>query len=73
MSETDESDPEQRLWENGWDGHEQQQRLRMANLPFWKKLEWLEEAHRLVRQFEAQRKSGHGPSAGEASDPSKQK
>jgi hypothetical protein len=36
------------LWEDGWDGHEQQQRERLSNLPFAEKLRWLEEAHRLV-------------------------
>ena len=35
-------------WERGWDGHEQAQRLRMARLPLTEKLQWLEDAHRIV-------------------------
>ena len=72
MSKANDSD-QQRVWERGWDEHERLQLLRMAKLPLSQKLEWLEQAHRLVRLFESQRKSARIPSAGEASDPSKQK
>lgn len=37
-----------RMWECGWDGHERAQRERMARLPLWEKLAWLEEAQRVV-------------------------
>jgi hypothetical protein len=38
----------ERRWERGWDGHDQAQRERRAALPFAVKLQWLEDAHRLV-------------------------
>jgi hypothetical protein len=38
-----------RVWEKGWDGHEVEQLRRLARLPFAVKLQWLEEASRLVR------------------------
>jgi hypothetical protein len=44
-------------WECGWDEHEQKQLERLANLPFSEKLEWLEEAHRLVIQLEIAKSS----------------
>ena len=40
-------------WEQGWDGHEEQQLRRLAELTLGDKLVWLEEAHRLVRQLTA--------------------
>ncbi len=73
MSDADNADDQQRVWERRWDEHERLQLLRMAKLSLAQKLEWLEQAHRLVRQFESQRKSAPGPSAAESSDPSKQK
>jgi hypothetical protein len=36
------------IWESGWRGHEEAQLLRLAALPFAQKLEWLEQAQRLV-------------------------
>lgn len=42
------SDTTSPLWEQGWDGHERQQRARASSLPLPEKLRWLEEAHRLV-------------------------
>jgi hypothetical protein len=72
MSDADNDDHEQRVWERGWDEHERLQLVRMAKLSLAQKLEWLEQAHRLVRQFEAQRKSAQSPNPGEASDSSKQ-
>ena len=38
-------------WEQGWDGHQEQQLRRLAELSLGEKLVWLEEAHRLVRQL----------------------
>ena len=49
--------PEEYRWERGWDEHEQQQLERLSRLSFAEKLAWLEEAHRLVRQF-ARREEG---------------
>ena len=37
-------------WENGWDGHEQQQLRRLAELSLADKLQWLEEAQLEVGQ-----------------------
>ncbi len=39
----------EREWERGWEGHREAQRRRLARLPLREKLQWLEEAHRLVR------------------------
>ena len=39
------------LWEQGWEGHEDEQLRRLARLSFPEKLAWLEEAQRLVRQI----------------------
>jgi hypothetical protein len=43
------------LWENGWEGHRGAQMRRLARLPLWEKLGWLEEAHNIVRHLQAQR------------------
>jgi hypothetical protein len=42
---------DERVWEDGWEGHEQRQRERLARLPLTEKLAWLEETHRLVLQL----------------------
>jgi hypothetical protein len=39
--------------EHGWDDHNQKQLERLAKLSFAEKLDWLEEAHRLVLQMQA--------------------
>jgi hypothetical protein len=52
MAETNEIEP---IWEKGWEGHELAQLLRMARLPFEQKLEWLEEADRVVRHLQLSR------------------
>ncbi|HMC63918.1 MAG TPA: hypothetical protein VKI65_03180 [Gemmataceae bacterium] len=64
MTEADRSMPES--WARGWDGHEQQQLLRLARLTLAEKLDWLEEAHRLVLHLgKAQRpERAHGIQAG---------
>lgn len=48
--------PEERLWEEGWEGHLRAQRRRTAALPLTEKLQWLEEAQRLLAHFAAQRR-----------------
>jgi hypothetical protein len=45
------SNPEE-TWEAGWDGHERQQLRRLAKWSLADKLDWLEGAHRLVRQLQ---------------------
>lgn len=57
MIEPDKSSREEPAYENGWEDHELQQMLRLARLPFSEKLAWLEEAHRLVQQIEASKRS----------------
>lgn len=42
------SGPERTEWEQGWGGHEAQQRQRLSKLPLTETLRWLEEAHHLV-------------------------
>jgi hypothetical protein len=42
-------------WETGWDGHEAEQLRRLAALTFAEKLEWLEEAQRLLVNLSAAR------------------
>ena len=39
------------LWESGWEGHSLAQRRRLARLPLTAKLEWLEQAQRLVQHL----------------------
>ena len=45
------------IWERGWDGHDREQLIRLARLPLPQKLQWLEEAHRLVRQLNGDARS----------------
>jgi hypothetical protein len=47
---------EDEAWETGWDGHEAQQLRRLASLTLAAKLEWLEEAQRLLRHLSAARR-----------------
>lgn len=42
---------DERVWERGWEGHEQEQLARLAALPLAEKLRWLEEADRVVRHL----------------------
>lgn len=57
-----EADPrDERLWEAGWEGHSVAQRQRMARLSIGEKLQWLEDAHRLVRQLERARRASAAP------------
>lgn len=44
---SDEKATEAQLWEEAsdWESHKRAQLRRMAQLPLWDKLQWLEEAH----------------------------
>ena len=42
---------EETTWERGWDGHQEDQLRRLAQLSLADKLKWLEEAHDLVRHL----------------------
>jgi hypothetical protein len=53
MPENEQND--EPLWEGDWDSHRQSQMRRLARLPMWEKLGWLEEAHNIVRHLQAQR------------------
>ncbi|MBI3462629.1 MAG: hypothetical protein HY000_06145 [Planctomycetes bacterium] len=53
MSETNHD--RERTWECDWDGHELAQLRRWAQLPFWEKLEWLEEAQRMAEHVQSTR------------------
>jgi len=44
-------------WEQGWDEHEQMQLQRLARLTLAEKLEWLEQAHRVVIRLKAAQSS----------------
>jgi hypothetical protein len=52
---------EEDLWPRGWEGHERAQLRWMAQLPFRLKLQWLEEAQRLVLQLSQQLGAPGGP------------
>jgi len=46
---------EERLWERGWNEHDIMQLRRLARLSLAEKLLWLEQAHHVVLQLQAQR------------------
>ncbi len=49
---TGEGNPlDERVWEVGWEGHELAQMKRMAGLTLRQKIEWLEDAQRLVERI----------------------
>ena len=41
-------------WDRGWDEHKKRQLQRLAQLSFSQKLDWLEEAHRIVDRLATQ-------------------
>lgn len=49
---------DERMWEEGWEGHQIALLRRLARLSFREKLDWLEEAHRLVIHLTGSRRSG---------------
>lgn len=42
-------------WEEGWEGHERAQRRRLSRLPLATKLQWLEEAQRVIEHLRRSR------------------
>ena len=48
MSDDDPTTARDRGWDRGYDGHADAQRRRIAALPLWLKIEWLEEMQRLM-------------------------
>jgi len=57
-------------WEAGWDAHRRAQLLRMARLTLEEKLQWLEDAQRLVTHLEGDESTGGtgGPASRGQSD-----
>lgn len=47
-------------WDAGWDGHALAQRRRIAALPLWVRIDWLEETQRLVMNLRAGRRGPAG-------------
>jgi hypothetical protein len=54
-------------WESGWRGHEAAQRRRMMRIPLWARIEWLEEAQRLVEHLAEERRRRPRPVSNEPS------
>jgi hypothetical protein len=51
-------------WEEGWEGHERAQLLRLSRLSMAEKLDWLEEAHELALRIARARQGAPDPSMG---------
>ncbi len=51
MSGTDPNGPESAGWDRGFEGHAEAQRRRIAALPLWLRIEWLEETQRLLERM----------------------
>ncbi|TMQ69740.1 MAG: hypothetical protein E6K81_14220 [Candidatus Eisenbacteria bacterium] len=47
--------PTERGWDVGWEGHSLAQLRRLARLPLWEKIAWLEEAQRLAGHLAGRR------------------
>jgi hypothetical protein len=45
-------------WDGGWEGHRRAQLRRLAQLSLIEKIEWLDEAHELVRHLRDARGTG---------------
>jgi hypothetical protein len=45
-------------WERGWEGHELAQLRRLAKLSLPEKVQWLEDAHKMVMRMQAGRRNG---------------
>lgn len=48
-------------WDVGFDGHRRAQQLRLARMSFAEKLDWLEDAHELVKHLSRGPVDGSGP------------
>ncbi len=58
---------EERDWESGWERHKLAQRRRLARLPLSLKLEWLEEAQKLIEHLGRGPRPAGGPAGAERS------
>jgi hypothetical protein len=59
------NDAGERLWEAGWESHELGQRRRLARLSLIEKLQWLEDAQRVVAHLARDRARRRFPGAAE--------
>lgn len=57
------ADPADREWICTWEDCERANDRDAAVLPLWRKIEWLEDVHRMALHFEAQRKAGKNGAA----------
>ena len=48
-------------WDAGWEGHAREQRRRIAALPLWVRIDWLEETQPLVTALRAARPGEEEP------------
>jgi hypothetical protein len=48
------------VWEQGWDDHKRRQMQRLAALSLEEKLDWLEQAHRLILHMQSKQSVSHG-------------
>ena len=51
MSAADREAGDEPGWDRGFDGHAEAQRQRIAALPLWVRIEWLEETQRLLARM----------------------
>ena len=57
-----EEEPQSELrWEQGWEDHQLQQLRRLAKLSLAEKLQWLQEAQRMVQHLASQSKQSEEP------------
>jgi hypothetical protein len=57
MKEQNPKSEDEHVWEDGWNGHELEQMRRLAKLSFPEKLQWLEDAHRMVMRMQEQQQA----------------
>ncbi len=55
-------------WAAGWEEHELDQLRRLARLPLWQKLQWLEEMNRIIRHLRSQKRPTSPPPEPEGED-----
>ena len=48
-------------WDAGWEAHALAQRRRIASLPLWVRIDWLEETQRLVASLHRARRGPNEP------------
>ena len=50
---------DEQKWEEGYEGHTVEQQRRLARLPLWEKIDWLETAQRVAQHLGRRRKTGN--------------